>query len=238
MENFVVHETDERMFYLKDMLGGVTTKTTTHIFAPNVLLTAKLLADTLEDSIVIGGRADNEAKALFNSLDITYFNMLENEEFQAANARMTAEGALATLIDHSALSLADMSVLIIGFGRTGAAMARILCEVGIRSIDIATTASARPAHALANRVIPAENFDFSPYDAIINTAPVAIIADHEALTIKQSAVYIDLASVPAINLEYARYLGLDADIYPVIPARTSPLSAAKAIKNYITGVLK
>ncbi|MEG1662833.1 MAG: hypothetical protein RR338_02500 [Clostridia bacterium] len=237
MENFVVHETDERMFYLKDMLGGVATKTTTHVFAPNVLLTAKLLADTLEDSIVIGGRADNEAKALFNSLNITYFNMLENEEFQATNARMTAEGALATLIDHSALSLADMRVLIIGFGRTGAAMARILCDVGCL-IDIATTASARPAHALAARVIPAENFDFLPYDAIINTAPVSIIADHEVLTIKQSAVYIDLASVPAINLEYARYLGLDADIYPIIPARTSPISAAKAIKNYIRGVLK
>ena len=228
----VVHETDERMFYLKSMLDGERFSTPTHVFAPNVLVEAKTLSDVEDGATVYLSRCLDEAKMLANSRDITIFSFSSDERFQAINSRLTAEGALAILIDHSKKSVADCRVLVIGFGRTGAAVTKILCKLDV-AVDVATSSSIRPAHAFAKRIIPMRDFDFSPYDAVINTAPSPLVSDKELMSMAKDCVYIDLASVAAINLEYARYLGIDAQIYPALPAKTCPVSAAKAMYDYI-----
>lgn len=228
----VVHETDERMFYLKSMLDDERFSTPTHVFAPNVLVEAKTLSDVEDGATVYLSRCLDEAKMLANSRDITIFSFSSDEKFQAVNSRLTAEGALAILIEHSKKSVADCHVLVIGFGRTGAAVTKILCKLDV-AIDVATSSSLRPAHAFAKRILPMHDFDFSPYDAVINTAPSPLVSDKELMSMAKDCVYIDLASVAAINLEYARYLGIDAQIYPALPAKTCPVSAAKAMCDYI-----
>lgn len=225
------------MFFLRQELG-FSPKKNTHIFAPNILLGAKDLEGFNGGEIVIGGRADNEAIALFNSLDIKYFNMLEDEIFQARNARLTAEGTLDIILSHSFVSLDRMKVLVIGFGRTGAAVVKLLRDVGVNTLTVATISSLRPAMAFADNVIKSSNFDFAPYDIVINTAPQQIIDDKEILTFSSSAIYIDLASKPALSLNFAKYLGVDADIYPALPAKTAPISAGEAIADYVRRVLK
>lgn len=236
MSNITVHQSDERMYFLERMLKGMTAPVPVHVFAPNVMLNAKIVGGLEEGAVCIGGRADEEAAALFNSLDIRYFNMMENEDFQAENARLTAEGALAAIIDRSLISLNDMRVLVIGFGRTGAAVVRLLDKLGVR-LDVATTASHRPARAFAEKTVAASRFDLSGYDVIVNTVPEKIVSEKELLSAKQGAVYVELASKPGINLEYAKYIGIDADVYPALPAKASPVSAAKIIKKFVTEVL-
>ena len=225
------------MFFLRQEFG-FSPKKNTHIFAPNILLGAKDLEGFNGGEIVIGGRADNEAIALFNSLDIKYFNMLEDEIFQARNARLTAEGTLDIILSHSFISIDRLKVLVIGFGRTGAAVVKLLRDVGVNTLTVATNSSLRPAMAFADNVIKSSNFDFAPYDIVINTAPQQIIDDKEILTFSSSAIYIDLASKPALSLNFAKYLGVDADIYPALPAKTAPISAGEAIADYVRRVLK
>ena len=225
------------MFFLRQELGFSPLKDT-HIFAPNVVLGSKDITEVKCGDIVIGGRADSEATAIFNSIDVRYFNMLEDEIFQARNARLTAEGTLNLILSHSFISLDRLKVLVIGFGRTGAATVGLLKDVGVLSITVATTASSRPALAFFNNVIPAKDLNFAHYDIVINTVPQQIIDDKEILTFSPSAVYIDLASKPALSLNFAKYLGLDADIYPALPAKTATISAAEAISDYVKGVLK
>ena len=162
---------------------------------------------------------------------------MQDEKFQAVNSRLTAEGALMVMIEHSVKSIIDCNVLVLGFGRMGAAVAKLLGKLDI-SLDVATTSSLRPAYAFANNVLPMRDFDFAPYDIVINTVPLAVVNDADLTSMKKDAVYIDLASKPAVNLEYARYLGVDADIYPALPAKTCPYSAAKAMQEYISEVLK
>ncbi|MBR2334532.1 MAG: hypothetical protein IKA59_04235 [Clostridia bacterium] len=237
MADFIIHQTDARMFFLRQQLG-FSPKKNTHIFAPNILLGAKDLEGFYGGEIVVGGRADNEAIALFNSLDIKYFNMLEDEIFQARNARLTAEGTLDIILSHSFISIDRLKVLVIGFGRTGAAVVKLLRDVGVGALTVATNSSLRPAMAFADNVIKSSNFDFAPYDIVINTAPQQIIDDKEILTFSSSAIYIDLASKPALSLNFAKYLGVDADIYPALPAKTAPISAGEAIADYVRRVLK
>ena len=218
MADFIIHQTDARMFFLRQELG-FSPKKNTHIFAPNILLGAKDLEGFNGGEIVIGGRADNEAIALFNSLDIKYFNMLEDEIFQARNARLTAEGTLDIILSHSFVSLDRMKVLVIGFGRTGAAAVKLLRDVGVNTLTVATNSSLRPAMAFADNVIKSSNFDFAPYDIVINTAPQQIIDDKEILTFSSSAIYIDLASKPALSLNFAKYLGNEDLPVPLNPSR-------------------
>lgn len=228
----VVHETDERTFYLKSMLDGTLFPVPTHVFAPNVLVEAKTLTDVDDGATVYCGRILEEAKMLANSRDITLKSYSADEKFQAINSRLTAEGALAILIERLKKSVAESYVFVLGFGRTGAAVTKILCKLDVTT-DVATTSSLRPAHAFAKRILPMRDFDFSPYDAVINTVPSAIVSDKQLMSMKKDCVYIDLASTPAINLEYARYLGIDAQIYPALPAKACPVSAAKAMYDYI-----
>lgn len=223
------------MFYLKSMLKGVAFSKPTHVFAPNVLIESKTLSAVDDGAQVFCGRTTGEAEMLANSRDITLFSYNNSERFQAINSRLTAEGTLEVIIEHSKKSIADCYVLVMGFGRSGAAMAKLLGKLDV-AFDVASTSSVRPAHAFAKNVLPMHDFDFSKYDVVINTAPSPLVSDKELMSMKEDCVYIDLASKSAINLDYARYLGIDADIYPALPAKTCPVSAAKAMFDYIMEV--
>lgn len=232
-----IHQTDERTYYLSTMLKGKKFATPTHIFAPNVLVEARTLTQVEDGATLFCGRVLDEALHLANSRDITIYSYNSSERFQAINSRLTAEGCLKVIIEHSQKSIQDCYILIMGFGRTGAAVSKIISKLDVKH-DIATTSSARPAHAFAKRIVPMREFDFSPYDVVINTVPSPIVSDKELMSMSKDAVYIDLASTCTINLDYARYLGIDADIYPALPAKTCPYSAALAMYDFIYEVTK
>ena len=64
-KNFaIVHETDERMFYLKSMLKGVVFKVPTHVYAPNVLIEASTLSAVEDGAQVFCGRVAKDAECL------------------------------------------------------------------------------------------------------------------------------------------------------------------------------
>ncbi len=225
------------MFFLERLLLKTQFSVPTHVFAPNISVDAQTLADIEDGAQIVLGKCTDEARIICESRDIKLYNIMQDEKFQAVNSRLTAEGALMVMIEHSVKSIIDCNVLVLGFGRMGAAVAKLLGKLDI-SLDVATTSSLRPAYAFANNVLPMRDFDFAPYDIVINTVPLAVVNDADLTSMKKDAVYIDLASKPAVNLEYARYLGVDADIYPALPAKTCPYSAAKAMQEYISEVLK
>lgn len=231
-----VHQTDERMYYLEKMLRETKCNMPAHVFAPNVVVDVRTLASIEDGALVFLGRTNEEAELLANSRNIAFDAYSNDEKFQSINSRLTAEGTLKIILERSPRGLADVFALVIGFGRTGAAVAKIFSDAGVR-FDVASTSSVRQAYALAQKVVRPQNFDFSPYNVIVNTVPKPIIADKDAMTLQEGTLYIDLASSPAINLEYANYLGADASIYPALPAKVAPYSAAKAIFDYITEVL-
>ena len=235
--NLTVHHSDERTFFLERLLLKTQFSAPTHVFAPNICVDEKII-DAIEDGAnVVLGKCTDGARTLAENRNITLYNIMQNERFQAVNSRLTAEGALMLMIEHSIKSISDCNVLVLGFGRMGSAVANLLNKLNV-SLDIATTSSVRPAYAFANNVVPMQDFDFSPYDIVINTVPLDVVNDADLMSMKKDTVYIDLASKPAINLEYARYLGVDANIYPALPAKTCPYSAARAMQEYILEVIK
>lgn len=237
MAEYIVCETDERTYFLKRMLTGMHPAVNTYIFAPNLVLTERETERIGVGEILVCGRTAPDAEKAIRDKRIKVHYMMRDEKFQAANAVLTAEGALGIIIDHTMKSLADINVLVIGFGRTGAAMCKLLTKLDV-DYDVATTASHRPAGAFAKRTVGTEGLDLTPYDVIVNTVPEKIISEEQALSMPAHAVYIDLASKPALDLAALQNLGMDADIYPALPAKVSPESAARVMKKYITEVSK
>lgn len=235
--NLTVLRTDERMYFLQKLLADASFDRDTHVFAPNVALDEDKLSEVADGGLVICGKCSDVVRNSAKSRGIDVFEIMRDEKFLAVNSRLTAEGALMIMLEHSLISISDANVLVLGFGRMGAAVVRLLNRLGVR-VSVASNGSQRPAYAFAERVIPLEGFDFAPYDIIVNTVPHPIVKDAELLTARETTVYIDLASKPAINLEYAKYLGLDADIYPALPAKVCPLGAAVAMRDYISEVTK
>lgn len=238
MAEYIVRQTDERTYLLAQELKAYTPSKNTWIFAPNIVIGREDLKDVKECEVIVGGKADKEGIALMNSMDIKHFNMLEDENFQRKNARLTAEGVLEIILSHSTKSLYDSDFLVIGFGRCGSAITKLLKDVGAKKVTVASTSSKRQASGIADEVIPAENFDFKPYDVVVNTIPMNIVSDKETLTFKEYAVYIDVASKPALSICFAKYLGIDADVYPALPAKCAPKSAAIAMLDYVLEVTK
>lgn len=231
---FTLDECDSRMAFLKTELASYHSSSgrLCYIFSPNVLLTPDIVSGLTDGAVVFYGRKNDDAALLFEKKGLTSFCMLNDEEFAAKNAILTAEATLSILIDRSPLALGELTVLIVGFGRIGAALANYLCRLGVRT-TIATSASPRPARAFSERAIPLENLDFAPYDAVINTVPAQIAKDQQLLTLKPKALFIELASSPSINLEFANYVGADAAQYPALPTKYSPQSAARIIKEFM-----
>lgn len=231
---FVLDECDRRMAFLRTELANYHSPSgrQCYVFSPNVLLTTDIVSGLTGGAVVFYGRKNNEVASLFEQKGLTSFCMLNDDEFAAKNATLTAEATLAILIDRSPLALGELSVLIVGFGRIGAALACYLCRLGIPA-TIATSASPRPARAFSEKVIKVENLDFSTYDVVINTAPTSIATDQQLLSLKPKSLFVELASCPSINLEFAKYIGVDAAIYPALPTKYSPLSAARVIQEFM-----
>ena len=156
-----------------------------------------------------------------------------DEALLSENARLTAEGALASAMRASHRALIGLDCMVIGWGRIGRALAELLVALGAR----VTVASRTPAGR--NRAVErgAEAADTGNLAGalpgrklIFNTAP-AMVLDGETLRhVNREALIIDLASLPyGVDLRAAWELGLRAWREPGLPGRYCPDSAAAAL---------
>lgn len=169
--------------------------------------------------------------------DVRLVDLWSDEALLLENARLTAEGAVASAMRASSCCVRDMRCLVIGWGRIGQALTEILvaldaqvtvasrtrvnrlraAERGAEAADTASVGEALPGHRL-----------------IFNTAP-ELVLDAAALShADRDAMLIDLASVPyGIDLHAAWALGLRAWREPGLPGRYCPQSAARALLSAI-----
>ena len=158
-----------------------------------------------------------------------------DEALLLENARLTAEGALASAMRASPKALVGMRCMVVGWGRIGHSLTELLVALGARVTVASRTAAGR------NRAVErgAEAVDTVQIAAVLpghklvcNTAP-AMVLDAAALgSADPDAMLIDLASPPyGVDLRAAWSRGLRAWREPGLPGRYCPHSAARAILN-------
>lgn len=168
-------------------------------------------------------------------------DLLEREDFKILNAIPSAEGAVAVAVAETDITLNGAVCAVIGFGKIGKHLARLLSAFGA---DTAVTAR-KPtdfavAKALGLRVFHTADAEKAVADAdiIFNTVPFAVADEKVLKATKKQAVLIELASAPGgIDAAACERLGRKLVKAPGLPGRFSPLSAGKTVYKTVKNIL-
>lgn len=123
----------------------------------------------------------------------------QNEAFLRKNARLTAEGALATVMRVKKRALMRETALVTGYGRIGQEMTARLCAMGMFVMVCARSENQmHMAHAAGAHPVPLAQIEKAcgQADVIINTIPAHVLGDAALEGVPRDTPIIELASAP------------------------------------------
>lgn len=190
---------------------------------------------------VFAGAVSHSVAEKAKECGIVISDYADCESLLLKNALCTAEGALEIAINQLPITIHGSKITVIGYGRIGRILSRILVSLGADVCAVARKNSDF-ANMIIDRVTP---FDFTSIgDALIkaqlvfNTVPAPVLLQRELLFIHTDTKVIDLASAPGgIDHVAADKLGVNVICALSLPGKYSPKSAAVIIKDTVLDIL-
>lgn len=190
----------------------------------------------------IAGSIKPEVYQIAEEKDITIFDILKREELAVLNAISTAEGAIQIAINETPKNLHGNNVLVLGFGRIGKVLSKMLDGIGAH-----VACEARKTTDLAwikaygyepiNLIELKENLN--RFDIIINTIPYVVLDRDMLQEVKKDALIIDLASNPGgVDKQAVKELGIKFNWALSLPGKVSPVTSAEFMKETILNIFK
>lgn len=185
----------------------------------------------LKDKLIAAGKGES-----FESFGLRVYDLLKREDFTLKNAYLTAEGAVSVAMDSYEGSIANAKILVIGYGRIGKYLSRMLRALGA-SVTVSSRSEIKRAEIYCdgNRAVStSELLSISDYDIVFNTAD-AVILDEKLLENSDSlTLIIDLASGKGgTDFAAAEKLGFCAVHALGLPGKCSPKTAGEIIADTI-----
>ena len=183
---------------------------------------------------IICGFLDKNTYQISKEKNWILLEPLKDEAYLAENAKLTAEGAIAAAMGKMSLAIQDAKCLIIGYGRIGKTLTRLLRSLGA-DVTVAARREASRKEAGENSIpINRIQSEIKNMDLILNTVPKSVLSEFGLLSIKNTAFLFELASKPyGFDLARAKALGLRAYLESGIPGGYCPESAAGALFRFI-----
>lgn len=170
---------------------------------------------------IIGGNLEHPLLADYSKVDL-----LQDAQYLAKNARITAYCAIALAMQKLPCTLDRLAVLVVGWGRIGKCLAQLLTAIGADVTVAARKEKDRAALAsLGYRTVDIPRIHPNEYALIYNTVPQMVLPE-----CKSDALKIDLASAPGIgssDVVWARGL----------PNKMTPESSGQLIADTVTSYL-
>ena len=174
------------------------------------------------------GEVPGEWRERFHVIDLN-----ADERLALRNAHYTAEGAVMGAMERLPCALSECPTLVIGYGRVGRALCRVLRGMGAR----VTVAARRKEAREEARLRGAEAVDLramrerlTNWRLILSTPPERVLDAADVCRARKDALLIDLSSPPyGVDLEAALAAGIDARREPGLPGRCCPQSAGEAL---------
>lgn len=156
-----------------------------------------------------------------------------DQELALLNAVPTAEGAVQKAMELSEITLHGSRVLVLGLGRCGTALARLLQGLGAA---VRAVVRRRESAAFAQTIgVPAIFFTALPEvageaDFIFNTVPAPVLDSRLLEQVNRACLILDLAAAPGgTDFKAAAALGLRAELLPGLPGLTAPRTAGRIL---------
>ena len=182
----------------------------------------EILARLPKTVTVIGGNLKRPELVEYETLDL-----LEDPWYLARNASITAHCALELALAKLPITLEKCPVLIVGWGRIGKCLAKLLHGLGA-CVTVAARKESRRVmiDALGYQSCAIEDIRTEKYRLIINTVPAMVLPAAPGTALK-----MDLASVPGIG-------GKDVMQARGLPGKLAPESSGTLIAQTITQWIK
>ncbi|MBQ9973369.1 MAG: dipicolinate synthase [Oscillospiraceae bacterium] len=178
----------------------------------------------------------------FEQQGLTVHDYFAREELTVANAVATAEGAVQLAMEELPVTVQDLEVLVLGYGRVGKLTAQRFAALGARvsvaarSVEQLAWAQAAGLHALP---LHAVDTLLGGCELIVNTVPAQVLTAPHLAAVRHDALIMDLASKPGgVDMDCALRLGLRVLPAPGLPGRVAPASAAGYIRDTIYNILR
>ena len=206
-------------------------------------LTADVLAAHMRaGQSFIAGRIPVELAAALSARGIRVFDILEREEMAVLNAIPTAEGAVQLAMERLPITLHGADALILGYGRIGKILAKMLQGIGSKVYVAARKLSdAALLRSYGHIHVPFDALDDSlgRMDVIFNTVPHILLDQHNLRFVRKDCVLIDMASRPfGIDVDASRREGLEVVWAPSLPGKAAPVTAAQYIYETVQNILR
>ena len=187
---------------------------------------------------VFGGRFTQQAASAYGAKAAVMVNYLESNVFNIRNAVPTAEGALKIAIEETPVTIYGSNVLVVGYGRIGRVLTKMLYDLGAE-----VTVAARAADDLAaarimgcRKTVPFADMGSCIKGEMIvfNTVPVMCLDENALAEADSRCLIIDLASRPGgVDKAAAEYKGVRVIHALGLPGRFSPVTAGEMIAETV-----
>lgn len=161
------------------------------------------------------------------------FDPSQDEAFLRANAKLTAEGAIARAMQRQGRALLGTTVLITGYGRIAQELTQRLTAMEAFVIVCARNEmQMRRAHEIGAHPVPLREIcaACAQADVIFNTVPAMILHEAALSAMKKEAMVIELASAPyGLDIEMAGRKGIAVCVESGLPGRYAPMDAGAAL---------
>lgn len=181
-------------------------------------------------------------KDLHNIKNVKFVDILHDETVVWNNAVLTAEGLVSSIINNTDSTIRNARILILGFGKCGINVARILSSLSAKISIYDHTA----LHLIQARAYGYEGIEYDDlihhihkFDVIINTVPKEIFHETHYLKLKSSCVLFEIASAPyGFKDDLTNKYNLSLITCPGIPGATAPKAAGELIAKSIISYLE
>lgn len=196
----------------------------------------------IKDKVIFSGAISDKVKDRLDNIKVKYYDLMDLDEVAILNAIPTAEGAIATAMEMTDFTLCTSSVLVMGYGRIGKILSKMLHGIGA-TVYVEARKEKDLAEIRAMGYIPINLKDLDKYlnkfNIIFNTIPSTILDKQKLVLLDKECSIIDLASSPGgIDFEYAKEIGLNVVWALALPSKVAPLSSAMYVKEAIDKIIE
>lgn len=190
----------------------------------------------------LAGKISDQIAERLTQEKIQFIDLLKREELVVLNTIATAEGTIQLVMENTTRTIHGSNILIMGFGRVGKVLAKMLDGIGAKvSCEARKNSDIAWIKAYGYNPIHLSELDneLGNYDIIINTIPFQILDENRLKYVKKECTILDLSSNPGgVDRNAARRLGLKLIWALSLPGKVAPLTSAEFIKETLYHILK
>lgn len=172
---------------------------------------------------------------------VRLIRMADIDEVAILNSIPTAEGAILRAMQEIPVTLHGSRVIVLGFGRCGMTLARMLHGIGAR----VTVVAREPGQLARAYEIGLDTMHLSQLSeaivsarVVFNTVPARVLTKEVLRRMPQTSVIVDVAAAPGgTDFVAAEELGIKAYLDLGIPGRVAPETAGEILARTIPDVI-